>query len=1421
MYQGFAAAIRPKINNPSGEATMSQIHWTKQVSADFNTAADWTGGVVPGSKDDAILDAAGTAAYTVTASTNEVVNSIQTGATATLSVTVSNGSGGFFANGGTGAGANAGVIAIANNSNFIAGGTVDNVGEITVNSGGNVTSFQVEAAGMTLSGGGKVILGDSSQNQIFGDTATATLTNVDNTISGAGRIGNGQTSIAGAGGLALTNDAKGVINAVGANTLVLNTGLNVVVNNGLLEGSGVGGLTIQGATVNDSAGGTLQANTNSNVSLQSADIMGGFLKTVGTGSIQTIDFYSQLDGTTSAVTNTGALNILNNTSLTIQGAIANTGGKINIDSGGNTTSLIVGVKNATITGGTVTLSNTSPNQIVGTLSGPRGGQSVTTLTNAAVISGAGSIGSDLILINNDIIDANDTTALIVSTGAAGVAGSNVITNNLTLESTNTNKAISEGGLLLRSVTIDNTAKVGRILADGLHTHVDLQSADIVGGTLESLVGGVIDTVDMGTVLDGTSATNHVEIVGLLTITNNTAVTLEGEIIDAAASGIALDSGGNVTSVIVGAKNAELAGGAITMSDASPNQIVGTLSGAINHQTVSTFTSKGTITGAGSVGANLVLINDSTIDATGGNALIIATGAASVAGSNKVTNTSLLESTNPGKLSTVGGLSLRHVTISNSAAGKIYANGLHTHVDLQSATIVGGVLATALTGVIDTVDTGSVLQALTNDGEVLINNNTALTVTGAIKNVTTGSIILNSQGNYTDLIIGGTGATLSGGGVVTLVDGPNNRIYGATSSALLANVDNVISGAGQFGAGQLTLDNELKGVIDAIGNNALVLNTSGKVVTNDGLLEATGAGGLTIQSTMVNDNADGVIQANDGSQVTLQSATIIGGTLKLGGAGSGFFHTVDSGSVFDGTTAAGAVNNTGLVNIDNNTALTLQGSIANTGTIALNSTGNYTSLVIDLTNVTLNGGGALSLSTIGTNLIYGSTAGSTLTNVDNTITGGGQLGNGKLTLINQASGVIQAFGGAALVINTGSSVMTNSGLIEAGDASGDAGTLNIVGTTINESTGGVILANDNSTVNLIDATLVGGTLQAPGIGVFQTGDTLSVLDGLTSAVNNQGSINILNNTALTIQGTINNTGAIAITGGGNDSDLIVDVTGATLTGGGTLDLGNNANDRVYGVTAASVLTNVNLTITGGGQLGASQLTLVNQAKGVIDGDVGTTMVLNTGANTINNAGLIEATAGGEVLIDSALANTGTVEANGGTMVVSAAMSGAGKAVIASGELEFTLAGVAQNVTFTGPDGTLRLDNSQTYTGKVSGFTTVTGTTFDLSDIGFVSSSEAKFSGTASGGVLTVSDGAHTAHITMVGDYLGSSFVASADGHGGVTISDPPAGLSMAPGGHRFVAAMAAMGAAGAATALAPHQPAAATSLMLLASGGRQG
>src|SRR5206468_7815063 len=126
----------------------------------------------------------------------------------------------------------------------------------------------------------------------------------------------------------------------------------------------------------------------------------------------------------------------------------------------------------------------------------------------------------------------------------------------------------------------------------------------------------------------------------------------------------------------------------------------------------------------------------------------------------------------------------------------------------------------------------------NPGMMTIGNGAILPIGGTIEN--SGTIALNSTDSESDLEILVRGATLTGGGQIMLSDNSQNVVFGGDASAVLDNVDNTISGAGQLGAGSLTLKNE--GVIAATGSNALVLNTGANVITNTGTLAASGAGG---------------------------------------------------------------------------------------------------------------------------------------------------------------------------------------------------------------------------------------------------------------------------------------------------------------------------------------------------------------------------------------------------------------------------------------------------------------------------------------------------------------------------------------------------------------------------------------------------
>ncbi|MDQ2860377.1 MAG: hypothetical protein M3T55_06550 [Pseudomonadota bacterium] len=268
--------------------------------------------------------------------------------------------------------------------------------------------------------------------------------------------------------------------------------------------------------------------------------------------------------------------------------------------------------------------------------------------------------------------------------------------------------------------------------------------------------------------------------------------------------------------------------------------------------------------------------------------------------------------------------------------------------------------------------------------------------------------------------------------------------------------------------------------------------------------------------------------------------------------------------------------------------------------------------------------------------------------------------------------------------------------------------------------------------------------------------------------------------------------IAVTGAvtATTANLIVAAGGASLSGGGSFVLSNTATNRIYGATAAATLTNVNDRIAGAGLLGNGQMTLVNDAGGLIEGDGTLSLTLDTGANTIANNGLIEAMGAGGVAVKSAVSGTGTTKIGAGTLSFASAFN--------------------QAVTFTGTTGVLELARSQAYTAAIRGFSKTGGTSLDLTDIAFGGSTKASYSGTATSGTLTVTDGTHTAGIRLIGDYTASTFTVASDGHGGTTAKDPaktagppgPLPPWVSPGGgHRFIDAMAGLGSRASATMIA--------------------
>ncbi len=111
------------------------------------------------------------------------------------------------------------------------------------------------------------------------------------------------------------------------------------------------------------------------------------------------------------------------------------------------------------------------------------------------------------------------------------------------------------------------------------------------------------------------------------------------------------------------------------------------------------------------------------------------------------------------------------------------------------------------------------------------------------------------------------------------------------------------------------------------------------------------------------------------------------------------------------------------------------------------------------------------------------------------------------------------------------------------------------------------------------------------------------------------------------------------------------------------------------------------------------------------------------------------------------------------------------VIAPGATVELSSAYSGDVSFAGDTGTLKIDNSSSFTGTITGQLAI-GDVIDLADITAGADAKISYTGNNSPGTLTVSDGTHTASIALTGNYSLANFTASSDGKGGTNVVDPP-------------------------------------------------
>jgi hypothetical protein len=518
------------------------------------------------------------------------------------------------------------------------------------------------------------------------------------------------------------------------------------------------------------------------------------------------------------------------------------------------------------------------------------------------------------------------------------------------------------------------------------------------------------------------------------------------------------------------------------------------------------------------------------------------------------------------------------------------------------------------------------------------------------------------------------------------------------------------------------------------------------------------GSVSASNAYVGGTSSGAGGGSNGDVLGISGATVnIPGTLRVYPSTDVFsdnFLAISAGTLNVGTLVVaqyfnfgwtgGTINSTSSVSISVNSAIAGDSTIFTDGTLDLTATKQFSTAGSARVGTTAGAGG------IGTVL---QTSGA------NSVAGGLELAH--------SAGSVGTYTIQAGTISAGSVyVGGNAG------AAGGTGTLNVSGGTFT-STGLLRVWNSASAVNLSGGTLFAGSIDLAGqpSRLNWTAGTLAITGGNFAI--EAGGVGIGNTLTLgtgkalaVTAGTLTNNGVLTLAGGTVSSEVGI-VNNAVLTGYGTI-LGNNgmtnASQLTQGagtlnyanagtltnngaITLASgytfnvtngPLSNVGTVNLSGGTLAASGTgSIVNTAGGTISGagsisgpltnagmiDLPTGTLLapsftNTGVialggnganfapgSTITNNGSIQ----GVGKVAAAVSNSGTIEAAGGTLVLSGGVTNGSTGTVATGTgTKILLTGTIANTGTISLTGGTFDTNGQTITNAASGNITGFGT-----------------------------------------------------------------------------------------------------------------
>ncbi len=1044
------------------------------------------------------------------------------------------------------------------------------------------------------------------------------ITEATGGVIDAATLSSGGTTIGGA-------VALGKVNTIGTLAGFTAAGNILLDNAGSLEIAGLvstaGALTLEGGSVGEAAGGSIDATTlTSGGTAIGGDVSLGSANDIGALNNLTLSGTSVL-----TLNDTGALNVtgtvnaggatLNAAGLTLAAPVSVANALV-LESSGGITEAVGGVIDAatlssggTTIGGAVSLANANDVATLGGLALASGFALV--LTDTGSLSVAGTLDADSATINAAALTlaapVSVTNALVLASGGRITEAPGGTISAATLSSGGT----TIGG----AVTLGNANTIGTLGGFTAAGNILLNNA----GALE--IAGLVSTA------------------GVLTLEGGGASEMTGGMIDAAT----LSSGGTTI------------GGDVSLGSA--NEI-----GALNDLTLS--------------GTSVLTLNDAgALNVTGavnaGGATLNAAGL-TLAAPVSVTNTLVLESAGNITETAGGGISAAQLTSGGTTiAGAVSLTGANTIATL------GGFAASG-DFTLDTTGSLTVAAPLQASDVTLIDNGTmtldavlqaaggqARLVADGLLEGSGGAVSVGSGGTiaiapFTSGTMADLGGTAAGGLELS------NQLF----AGLDPNADLIIGKAGSFTAGGIFTEGAL-----SIANPALLLSATGQI-TQTGTLSANA---VTLAGSSL--ALDGDLTAttlhllSSGGITQPGSAVLSVGTLDSGGTTIGGAVALD-GSANAIATLGGFAATQGFT-LDDAAALVVNGPVTAASISLTDGSTNASSLAIDGT-LAANSGGTISLVanaitaagasisapggvvafapyTDGTAIDLGGTAAgldlsSTLigaisgaTSLVEISTSGSIAADGSVSL----APAVLSLNGDGVVFNGTLTVPEELELTSSNGVSETAGAQLTTGTLL---AGGAI----SGPVNLALGDNNIGTLGA--ISLSGSNGDLSLSDAV--ALRLSGPVNAqnvaLNAAGLTIANVISAGGAVTLDSSagvvenGGAIDALSLTSGGTTIAGAALLGGANTIGVLNGFAASGdVLVNDTGALTVAGNVAGANITLV--ASGL------------TLAGDVSTPGLLALASPGDVTQSAGTISAATVSSDGGVIGGSVNLAQAGNAL----------------------------------------------------------------------------------------------------------------------------------------------------------------